>query len=93
MSVTFTIGDIAMAAASAKDANAEDNVQRFLNVLRHAGYVVELPIRQRGTRLTSNGFKRFRLLKNTGPLAPGVRRRDCIHDWNTGEDVPCAKNR
>lgn len=70
MSGAFTIGDIAMAAGRAGDAAPETNVQRYLHRLKKAGYVTELQVRARGTALTSNGFKRFRLLKDTGPLAP-----------------------
>lgn len=69
MAGNFTVGDLVMAAAR-DDRDAENNVARYLRVLRSAGYVVELPVRARGTHLTSNGFKRFRLLKDTGPIAP-----------------------
>lgn len=69
MSGTFTIGDLVMAATRG-DRDAETNISRYLRVLKATAYVVELPVRARGTHLTSNGFKRFRLLKDTGPIAP-----------------------
>lgn len=69
MSGTFTIGDIVIVAARG-DLDPESNVQRYLQMLRAGGYVAEMPVRQRGTHLTSNGFKRFRLIKDTGPIAP-----------------------
>lgn len=92
MSATFTIGDIVMAAAR-DDADPESNVQRYLRHLKNAGYVAELPTRQRGTHLTSNGFKRFRLIRDTGPSAPAYRAgKNTIHDYNLREDVPCGRN-
>ena len=85
MSVTFTIGDLAIAAAR-DDLNPESNIQRYLQFLRNSGYVVELPTRQRGTHLTSNGFKRFRLLKDTGPIAPMWKtHKQALWDYNLGK--------
>lgn len=93
MSGAFTVGDLVMAAARG-EADPENNANRYLQCLHRAGYVVELPTRQPGTRLTSNGFKRYRLIRDTGPSAPvwsGKRR--ALHDFNTGEDVPCRAPR
>jgi len=93
MSGAFTIGDIAIAAASSKDYSPERNLQKYFRALRAAGYLIELPIRARGTALTSNGFKRFRLMKDTGPIAPVFRQaQKSIFDHNLGdrgEEVPC----
>lgn len=69
MAGSFTVGDIVMAAAR-KETDADSSLHRYLRRLKLAGYVAELPVRQRGTHPTSNGFKRFRLLKDTGPIAP-----------------------
>lgn len=46
------------------------NAWRYLRHLVKAGYVLELAKRDPGTAMTSNGFKRFRLLNDTGPVAP-----------------------
>lgn len=93
MGNAFTIGDLVMAACVGSEKNAESNLQRYLKRLAHAGYVAELPVRVRGTKLTSNGFKRFRLIRDTGPIAPVLRpkKRD-FFDHNlgdAGEAVPC----
>lgn len=94
MSVTFTIGELVIAAASG-DKDPESNLINYLLFLRRVGYVAEMPVRQNGTRLTSNGFKRFRLLKDTGPIAPALRmKKRAIWDFNLGalvEEVPCAR--
>ncbi|MRN48686.1 hypothetical protein GJU94_02380 [Brucella sp. 10RB9214] len=94
MSVTFTIGDLAIVAAK-DDKDPESNLVNYLGALRRVGYVTELPVRQSGTHLTSNGFKRFRLLKDTGPVAPVWRaKKRAIWDYNldglVGE-VSCAR--
>ncbi|MCT4654388.1 MAG: hypothetical protein N4A65_01125 [Cohaesibacter sp.] len=93
MSGSFTIGDIAMAAAGPNDARPEGNLQKYFRALRHAGYLIELPVRAQGTALTSNGFKRFRLLKDTGLIAPIYRaNKGAIFDHNlgdSGEEIPC----
>ena len=94
MSVTFTIGELIIAAAS-DDKDPESNLINYLLFLRRVGYVAELPVRQNGTRMTSNGFKRFRLLKDTGPVAPALRmKKRAIWDFNLAalvEEVPCAR--
>lgn len=46
------------------------NAYVYLRHLVAADYVLALPKRDPGTALTSNGFKRYRLIKNTGPHAP-----------------------
>lgn len=92
MSGAFTVGEIAMAALRDADPAAEDNLRRYVLQLKRAGYLVELPVRQSGTKLTSNGFKRFRLIRDTGFEAPVYRTKTkALHDYNTGEDVPCGK--
>ena len=90
MSGAFTAGEVAMAASRA-DANPESNARLYIRRLKAAGYVVELAARQAGTRQTSNGFKRFRLVKNTGAQAPVYQpKTGTLFDYNTGSSVPCA---
>jgi hypothetical protein len=92
MGGVFTIGDIVMVAATAEDKDPENNASWYVRRLKAAGYVIELPIRQRGTKLTSSGYKRWRLLKDTGIKAPVYRpKTKTLHDYNSGEDVPCSK--
>lgn len=91
MSGTFTVGDVVVAAARS-ERNPEHLARRYIAHLVAAGYVAELPGRVRGTRPGSAGFKRFRLLKNTGELAPAWRNAiNAVHDYNTGEDIPCVR--
>lgn len=91
MSGTFTIGDLAIAASRETDKVPEINIQKWIWALCRAGIVVELPTRTRGTAPTSNGFKRFRLLKDSGPIAPIYRpAHRTVYDHNTEEELPCA---
>lgn len=59
--------------------------QKFLKALSRAGYLRELR-REPGTAPTSNGFKRYQLLRDTGPEAPQLRvRQRQLFDPNTQE--------
>ena len=87
----FTVDDIVSDAARHGEAGARENTRKYIGRLCEAGFVRELARRKTGVALTSNGFKRFELARNTGPRAPVYREaRKVMHDFNTGEDVPCA---
>lgn len=91
MSRSFTIGDLVIVAGRG-EKDPENNAAWYVRHLRAAGYLAELPVRQKGTRLTSAGFKRWRLLEDTGPKAPVYQpKRKVVHDYNTGKDIPCAR--
>ena len=86
----FTLRDI-VADAEAGEKDAENDAGRYVRILGSAGYVRTEASREPGTKPGSNGYKRFRLLKNTGPRAPLHRSKlGIVHDFNTGEDVPCS---
>jgi hypothetical protein len=87
----FTIGDIVSDAARETEKDARNNATRYVWLLRRAGYVRAMPHRQQGTALTSNGFKVFALVQDTGPRAPIWRQAQAVlHDFNLGEDIACA---
>lgn len=87
----FTIGDVVSDAARETEKDARNNATRYVGILRRAGYVRALPRRRQGTAPTSNGFKVFALIRDTGPRAPVWRQaRGVVHDFNLGEDVSCA---
>lgn len=86
---TFTISDVVCDAVDG-ERDAMSCARRYIRVLKSAGYVAELPGRRKGTKPGSNGLKRFRLDRNTGPRAPLHREKlGIVHDFNTGEDFPC----
>lgn len=87
----FTIGQIVASAARDGERNARENARKYLAQLGQAGFVKELPNRLPGTCMGSNGFKRWMLVRDTGPRAPVYRAElRAMHDFNTGEDVPCS---
>lgn len=89
----FTVPEL-VADAIRFEAAPESSLTRYLGRLCRAGYVIEMPYRRPGTRPGSNGFKVFRLLRNTGPRAPVYSgAANMLRDPNTGEDVPCARAR
>lgn len=80
----FTAPDVLVDAARPSDRDAPDNLRGYLLALAKAGYVKAAPNRAEG------GFKRFMLVRNTGPRAPAQRKlKNAIHDFNIGEEVPC----
>ncbi|WP_444460357.1 hypothetical protein [Rhodobacter capsulatus] len=91
----FSMGEV-IAAAGRGEGDPSYNLRHYLRVLAAAGYVVELSRRTEGTKLTSPGFKRFHLIRNTGALAPVYRPgKKVLFDFNKGleislgEDFPC----
>lgn len=67
---------------------ATENAQKYICILCQAGYMQRLPGKQQGTALCSNGFTRYILVVNNGPLAPVVRRvQRQLYDPNTGKTV------
>jgi predicted transcriptional regulator len=62
----FTLGEILTLAG----AGSESNAQHYIAALAGAGYLRQMPRREHGTSLTSNGFKRWQLIRDTGPAAP-----------------------
>lgn len=76
------------ASASDDDGDGYSNAQRYLRALHCAGYLRLLPRREAGTALTSNGYQRYQLLRDTGPQAPLWRvRTKMVYDPNTGESI------
>ena len=82
----FTVGDLVAVAAEGDERDAIGNARKYLAALARTGYLRELPIRAPGVAASSGGFKRYVVLRRTGPLAPGLYpRRKEVRDPNTGE--------
>lgn len=68
--------------ATAKEIECTtNNVQKYLRALRATGYLADMR-REPGSKPTSNGFKRYLLVRDTGPLAPTRRGKDRVYDPN-----------
>jgi len=61
----------------------------WMKALIGAGVAVLLPVRERGFAPTSNGFKRYALLRDLGPKPPKPAA-DFLLDQNTGERIAFA---
>lgn len=85
----FTVGDLVTDAAR-DEAKAGVNIHRFLDELCRAGVVRKEP---RAGKPRAEPVA-YRLLRNSGPIAPVTSRKlGLVHDFNTGEDLPCTARR
>ena len=81
-----TIPDLIELAGKGDERDAAGNARRYLRALRRAGYVTGLARKEPGTKITSTGFTRYLLVKNTGPAAPVWNSKHGeLYDPNTGE--------
>jgi len=89
----FGLADIITLAARDGDSDPDSNLRRWLGALERAGYVATLSTRAGAHGRFSRGTKVFRLLRDTGPLAPAIRQGGAIYDHNLREVVPCRPAR
>lgn len=81
-----TVPDLLSTLADGTEKNAGKNLGRYLAALAATGFIAELDTRAPGVAPTSNGYKRYKLLRNNGRQAPVVRQRQrAVFDPNTGE--------
>ncbi len=66
------------------------NARKFMQALSRAGIVVVLPVRTKGYAPTSNGFLRYGLATDLGPLAP-VPGKDSVFDPNSKSKIEYRK--
>lgn len=87
----FTIQSLTTAVATSADGDVAENLRRYCRELCRAGYLSLSSRREPGTAPSSNGFAVYSLMRSTGALAPVFsQKKQAIHDFNTGEDTPCA---
>lgn len=81
----FGLGDLLRHIADGSEADPTSNLGKYIRALCAAGYLTELR-REAGTAMTSPGFKRYLLVRDTG-LQPPVwnQRRGSVTDANTRE--------
>jgi len=88
MSGKFTVPEILrLAAQPGVRGGSADNLHRYLRALEAAGYVRRLPVREPGTAPGSNGYVRWLLVRDSGPVAPTIRRDGTVLDRNSGEII------
>lgn len=81
----FTLGDL-IELAEDDSRDPAHNLGRFLRALVAAGLVVELRRRSPGTAPTSNGAKRYMLMRDPGPQTPRICRRG-TELWDPNEET------
>lgn len=90
MAKRFTIRDLAAVSVRGGEGDPVENIGRFIRDLARAGYVQKVGTEE-GTAVTSNGFVRWVLVRDTGHRVPVYSaKRRAVVDFNTGEDVPCS---
>lgn len=87
----FTVPEIVTLAARPEDGAAETHLAKWWPMLMKAGYLAVLPRRAPGSAPTSNGYKCWALIRDTGDIAPLVRSDGTYYDYNTGEGTPRRK--
>ncbi len=88
---TVSVPDLLQTLADGTEKNAGANLSRYLGALVRSGFMVELP-RLPGSSPTSNGYKRYMLVRNNGRHAPVVRQRQgMVFDPNSGKAFPLTK--
>jgi len=84
------VGLLLTADSDEQDASrAQNNLNKYLRMLARAGYLSEMR-REAPTSPTSNGAKRFLLVRDTGPLSPLLQPQfNAVFDQNEGKKYEC----
>ncbi|HEY9212091.1 MAG TPA: helix-turn-helix domain-containing protein [Ancylobacter sp.] len=86
----FVQADILLIAARDSDGNAFQNLQSWVGLLQKAGYLAILPTRTEKFGREAGGACVYRLVRNTGEIAPMYRATlGVLSDMNIGEDFRC----
>ncbi|WP_321392756.1 helix-turn-helix domain-containing protein [Emcibacter sp.] len=80
----FTVPDLVMLAKQGNEKEPEAAAGKYIRRLYQAGYLQLLPRREKGTAPTSNGFKKYLLVRDDGELHPRYRpKTGKVYDPNT----------
>jgi hypothetical protein len=88
LSGRFTVGSLVILAGRSGERTPDDNLRRYIRGLMRAGYVCRLPQRQSGPLTGAAAAHQYRLIRDTGPVAPVMRHRcKLLFDPNLGQHV------
>lgn len=83
----FSLNDLIVLVADGDEKAIESNLGKYLRALERTGYLTRMARRETGTASTSNGYLRYLLVRDTGPLAPVWRQgKETVYDPNTTEE-------
>lgn len=68
------------------EINATSNLQKYVRLLVRSGVVEVMRLREAATSMTSNGAKRYFLIRDLGPLAP-VPSKSELYDPNANQKI------
>lgn len=90
----FSLEDLGRAVLDGSEAGKEplENIRKYVIGLQKTGYLIEMKRRVPGSAPTSNGSKRWMLSRDTGPLAPIIRKGETVWDQNEAKEYPFAKD-
>jgi hypothetical protein len=92
LSKRFAMEELFTLAVLETDKNPKAALQQYIKRLGDAGYIAELPVKRPGESPTSNGFKQWRLIRDTGPASPRyISKEKALKDWNTREVFPLTQ--
>lgn len=87
-----TVNDFLELAQSGTERNAVNNAYKYLRALELAGYVQQMKVREAGTAPSSNGFKRYLLVNDSGALPPVYyAAKRTVRDPNDGKEISLAE--
>lgn len=83
----FSLNDLIVLVADGDEKSIESNLGKYLRALERAGYLTRMARREAGTATTSNGYLRYLLVRDSGPIAPVWRpSKNAVYDPNTREE-------
>lgn len=91
----FSLGDLVRNALP-EDSTAKDprnNLGRYVKALCDVGVLVEMKRRAAPTSLTSNGEKRWLLVRDLGRKAPAMRAQGVVYDPNSDSVITAEATR
>ena len=91
--VKFSLEDLGRSVLDGSEGGKDplENIRKYVAGLQKTGYLIEMKRRIPGSAPTSNGSKRWMLVRNTGPLAPVIRKGNQVWDQNEERNYPFAE--
>lgn len=86
----FSLADLCRCVLTGTETakNPRNSVSRYVAGLAKVGIVIEMKRRMAPTSPTSNGEKRWLLVRDLGRQAPVIRPNGDVYDPNSGEIIP-----